>query len=191
MNQPLAHLYFLVVLEHHLNKTYDIQNLLQIANHLQQQSCSLENDTGRRILASIERQALLQVFLKTIAQHLDLRNSEQLATLANHSQAVQKVVLEVENHRPILAHYMLNQVQSFQMFTTVVTTKDLCNELECLGYFHDKFQKTQEYTKVQLPFVGSGANDELNGLYKRVCKAMNRVHNRKKFDHLQKLALEW
>jgi len=52
-------------------------------------------------------------------------------------------------------------------------------------------QKTQEHTKVQLPFVGSGANDELNGLYKRVCKAMNRVHNRKKFDHLQKLALEW
>ena len=51
-----------------------------------QQSHSPDNDTGRRMLASIERQALLQVMLKTVAQHLDLRKSDQLATVSDFNE---------------------------------------------------------------------------------------------------------
>ena len=71
MQQPLAHLYFLTLLEHLQAKKYMLSGLICIANEITQQLTSSARKVEEVVVLWIELQAVLQVVLQKLATHLD------------------------------------------------------------------------------------------------------------------------
>lgn len=71
MQQPLAHLYFLTLLEHLQTKKYKLSGLICIANEITQQLASSTTKVEESVVLWIELQAVLQVLLQELATHLD------------------------------------------------------------------------------------------------------------------------
>ena len=79
MQQPLAHLYFLTVLEHLQAQKHNLTGLVCIANAITQECVSPANREEESVVLWVELQAVLQVILQKLAIHLnpsDLRMGE-------------------------------------------------------------------------------------------------------------------
>ena len=68
MQQPLAHLYFLTVLEHLQAKGHNLSGLVRTANTITQQCAS---PTTESVVLWIELQAVVQVILRKLAVHFN------------------------------------------------------------------------------------------------------------------------
>ena len=71
MQQPLAHLYFLTLLEHLQACGHKLSGLVRIANSITQQCASPATGELEAIVLRVEFQAVLQVILQELATHLD------------------------------------------------------------------------------------------------------------------------
>ena len=71
MQQPLAHLYFLTVLEHLQAQKHNLSGLVRIANAITQECASPANGEEERVVLWVELQAVLQVILQELATLLD------------------------------------------------------------------------------------------------------------------------
>lgn len=71
MQQPLAHLYFLTVLEHLQALRHKLSALVRIANFIIQQCASLATSEEEGVLLWVELQAVVQMILQELAAHLD------------------------------------------------------------------------------------------------------------------------
>ena len=69
MQQPLAHLYFLTLLEHLQAQQHKLSVLVRTANTIIQQ-CAYTEDVERVVLW-VELQAVVQVILQELAVHLN------------------------------------------------------------------------------------------------------------------------
>ena len=70
MQQPLAHLYFLTVLEHLQAKKYELSGLIRLANIITQQCDSLETGEVEGVILRVELQAVVQVIVHELSVHL-------------------------------------------------------------------------------------------------------------------------
>ena len=68
MQQPLAHLYFLTLLEHLQAQGHKLSGLIRTANTITQQCAS---PTTERVVLWVELQAVVQVILQKLAVHLN------------------------------------------------------------------------------------------------------------------------
>jgi len=71
MQQPLAHLYFLTLLEHLQALGHKLSGLIRIANTIIQQCASDTTEEVESVVLWIELQAVVQVILQTLAVHLN------------------------------------------------------------------------------------------------------------------------
>lgn len=71
MQQPLAHLYFLTVLEHLMSKQWLLSGLVRSANSIGELCDSSEVCDRDKVLLWIELQAVVQVIAQNVPHHLD------------------------------------------------------------------------------------------------------------------------
>ena len=71
MQQPLAQLYFLTVLEHLQAQKHNLSGLVRIANAITQGCASSDNGEVESVVLWVELQAVLQVVLQELAIHLN------------------------------------------------------------------------------------------------------------------------
>ena len=71
MQQPLAHLYFLTVLEQITSESHKIATLLRKFEEIHQQCTSLDTYDRDKVILWIELQAVTQVVAQQLALHLD------------------------------------------------------------------------------------------------------------------------
>ena len=71
MQQPLAHLYFLTLLEHLQAKECKLSGLVRTANAILQQCASATTKEVESVVLWIELQAVVQVILQKLAVHLN------------------------------------------------------------------------------------------------------------------------
>ena len=70
MQQPLAHLYFLILLEHLQAQQYKLSSLVRIANFITEQCNSPDVREVESVILWVELQAVVQVILQELAVHL-------------------------------------------------------------------------------------------------------------------------
>ena len=71
MQQPLAHLYFLTLLEHLQATECKLSDLVRTANAITEECDSTTTGEIERVILWIELQAVLQVILQELATHLN------------------------------------------------------------------------------------------------------------------------
>ena len=71
MQQPLAHLYFLTLLEHLQAQGHKLSGLVRTANAILQQCASATTEEVESVVLWIELQAVVQVILQKLAVHLN------------------------------------------------------------------------------------------------------------------------
>ena len=71
MQQPLAHLYFLTLLEHLKAQGHKLSTLVRYANVITQQCTSPATEEVECVVLWVELQAVLQVILQELAIYLD------------------------------------------------------------------------------------------------------------------------
>ena len=71
MQQPLAHLYFLTLLEHLEAKKYKLSGLVSIARKILEWCGSPATGEMEAVVLWVELQAVVQVVLQKLATHLD------------------------------------------------------------------------------------------------------------------------
>ena len=71
MQQPLAHLYFLTLLEHLQAQEHKLSGLIRIATAITQQCASPATGEVEVVILWVELQAVVQVILQKLANHLD------------------------------------------------------------------------------------------------------------------------
>lgn len=81
MEQPLCHLYFLTVMEHLWSKHLQLNNnkvsaLVRLADFILSQLANVRD--GETVLLRIELQALVQVLIHHLANHLDPEQTQKL-----------------------------------------------------------------------------------------------------------------
>ncbi len=74
MQQPLAHLYFLTVLEHLMSKPYKLSGLVRMATSINTLCISQPTSDASKAVLYIELQAVTQVIAQQLALHLDPKN---------------------------------------------------------------------------------------------------------------------
>ena len=70
MQQPLAHLYFLTVLEHLMSKDHSLVSMVRLANYILEQCDSSECCDNDKIILWIELQSVVQVIAQTVPHYL-------------------------------------------------------------------------------------------------------------------------
>ena len=71
MQQPLAHLYFLTVLEHLMTQQWLLSGFVRLANSISEMCSSPEVCDRDKVLLWIELQAVVQVIAQNVPHHLD------------------------------------------------------------------------------------------------------------------------
>ena len=71
MQQPLAHLYFLTLLEHLQGLEYKLSDLVRIAKTIKLQCGSCTTGDVESVVLWVELQAVVQVILQELATHLN------------------------------------------------------------------------------------------------------------------------
>ena len=71
MQQPLAHLYFLTLLEHLQAQRHTLSGLVRTANAITEQFASPTSEEVKSVVLWIELQALVQLILQKLAVHLN------------------------------------------------------------------------------------------------------------------------
>ena len=71
MEQPLAHLYFLTLLEHLQAQRHKLSGLVRTANTIIQQCASPTTEKAESVVLWVELQAVVQVILQKLAVHFN------------------------------------------------------------------------------------------------------------------------
>lgn len=146
MQQPLAHLYFLTVLERLLSDKQRLANMLLITKHLSEQADSKPSEGAHQVVLQIELQAALQVIAKLLASLLNASEHGQLhecITEINHLfDDVKTGGGHVGGHGMVVALHLLKELKSSRKFIELLTTKfnAMCKEIECLSPLHDQLK---------------------------------------------------
>ena len=149
MQQPLAHLYFLTVLEHLLSEEHQLSHMIRVAKQISQLCKPQVEPTHSQVLLHIELQAMIQVIVKSLAPHLDPSDQAQLGKLQPLVDDINQLLDNpttgggaVGGHGMVLALHMLWKLKSSRKFSELITEKFdiVCKEVACLRPIHDKLQ---------------------------------------------------
>ena len=89
MHQPLAHLYFLTVLEHVMSEPPG--EIVRSADLISKQLDSSETCDGEKILLWIELQAIVQLIAQQLQYHLDPDNPSKVVQFRLLKQSVNRL----------------------------------------------------------------------------------------------------
>ena len=152
MQQPLAHLYFLTVLEHLLSEEHQLASMVRAANQISQLCKSKVEPPHSQVLLHIELQAVVQVIAKSLALHLDPSDQAQLGKVQPLVDNINQLLDSsntgggaVGGHGMVLALHMLRKLKSSRKFSELMTKKFeiVCKEMNCLRPIHDRLQVSQ------------------------------------------------
>ena len=218
MQQPLAHLYFLTVLEHILSDEQSLADMVRVAENLSHLANSPHSEPAHQVVLQIELQAVLQVIAKLLASLLDASDHVQLfESISEINRLFSDVSTgggSVGGHGMVVALHLLKKLKSSRKFIELLTTKFevMCKEIMCLKPLHDRLkvstacvhvcktvmvmvsfmQQPSESTIHVLPFMLPLGDDELRGLYEKVRNAiMLDVHQGDNFKEVERIATEW
>ena len=145
MQQPLAHLYFLTVLEHMLNRQKTFPAVVSIAIKLSNECCS-EVSESMKVVMQIEYQAVLQVIAKQIAAVVERSETD---TLTDTIKAINRLFSKVEmencmKYGMVVGLHLLRNLRSSRKFVELMTLKydTRCNTINFLKSIHDKLKVT-------------------------------------------------
>ena len=149
MQQPLAHLYFLTVLEHLLSEKRQLVDMVRAANLILKQCKSQVEPPHSQVLLYIELQAVVQVIAKSLALHLDPSDQAQLGKVQPLVGDINQLLDSsstgggaVGGHGMVLALHMLRKLKSSRKFSEFMTKKFeiVCKEINCLRPIHQMLQ---------------------------------------------------
>ena len=149
MQQPLAHLYFLAVLEHILSDDPNLANMVRAAGQLSHLCTSGVAEPHRQVLLHIEFQAVLQVMAKLLAELLDGSERLQIIEIQGVIEEINLLFSDprtgggsVAGHGMVVGLHLLRKLKSSRKFSELMTTKFevVCKEIKCLRPLHDKLQ---------------------------------------------------
>ena len=141
MQQPLAHLYFLTVLEHVLEEPKSLADVVKAGRELSYLVNLRPSDLAQHALLQIEFQAVLQVIAKLLAELLSEEPKEgQFIDLNNNINAINQLFGDVTTgggkvggHGMVVALHLLKAFKSSRKFIELMTTKfDTCKDIMCL-----------------------------------------------------------
>ena len=149
MQQPLAHLYFVTVLEHLLSDDQSLANMVRAAGTLAHSCTSGGLEPAQQVMLQIEVQAVLQVIARLLAKLLDSSDQVQFVEIEGSINEINRLFNDVNTgggrvggHGMVLTLHLLKILKSSRKFVDLMTTKfeTLCKEIECLRPIHDKLQ---------------------------------------------------
>ena len=147
MQQPLAHLYFVTVLENILAEEQTLANVVKAARQLWDRCASENVEPAQAAVLQIELQATLQVVAKLLAKLLG--NSEDRSQLKDSVDDINHLLGEastggagVGGHGMVVALHLLKELKSSRKFIELMTTKFemRCREIGCLRPIHERLQ---------------------------------------------------
>ena len=146
MQQPLAHLYFLTVLEHLMSKHYQMSNLLTLATNISSLCTSPPTSDQDRVILWIELQALIQLIAKELAVFLATENCLEISTNLDSLNSI----LTPEHHskyggeviREMVFFHLFKQCDSIGMFQAKCAKlhEVIPEDLKCLQPFNSESQ---------------------------------------------------
>ena len=160
MQQPLAHLYFLTVLEHLQSKDCKLSYLLHVASVINQHCTSKATGEGENVVLQVELQAVVQLILQKLANHIT-STEPQMGEVQLLAEDINRLLYQFQNnilldlinvtllcsllddvkigeestfgHGMVLALHMVKQLKSFQKFSELLTKEHhICHEFHCL-----------------------------------------------------------
>ena len=149
MQQPLAHLYFLTVLEHMLSEEQSLSNMVRAAGQLSHLCSSGVSEPPHQLILQIELQAVLQVIAILLAGLLDVTNPNNFMKIKESIEEINHLFNDVSRggggvggHGMVVALHLLKKLKSSQTFIELMTTKfeTLCKEIVCLRPIHNQLQ---------------------------------------------------
>ena len=149
MQQPLAHLYFMTVLEHILSDEQSLANMVRAAGQLSHLCSSGISEPPHQVMLQIELQAVLQVIAKLLAGLLDAADRVQFVEIEGSIDEINRLFSDantgggsVGGHGMVVALHLLKKLKSSRKFIDLMTTKFeiLCKEIKCLRPIHEKLQ---------------------------------------------------
>ena len=151
MQQPLAHLYFLTVLEHVLGEEKSLANMAKAARQLSDLANSRASDPAQQAVLQIELQAVLQVVAKLLAKLLGAETDEraQFVELKDSIEEINRLFGDVSTggervggHGMVVALHLLKVLKSSRKFIDLMMTKFevRCREIKCLWPIHERLQ---------------------------------------------------
>jgi hypothetical protein len=140
MQQPLAHLYFLTVFEHLLNREQSFPSLVFVSKKLSNDSCSRVAESTKVVL-QIELQAALQVITKRIAVIVKV---SEIFTLTESINDVNQLFSKgnLLGHGMVVALHLLKSLKSSRKFVELMTSKydARYKAITCLESIHDRLK---------------------------------------------------
>ena len=148
MQQPLAHLYFVTVLEHILAEGKSLANVVKAAKQLMDCCSSRAVDPAQEAVLQIELQAVLQVIAMLLAKLLG--SSEDRVQFGELKESLEDVNhlfgaaggAGTAGHGMVVALHLLKELKSSRKFIELMTTKfDIrCKEIKCLHPIRERLK---------------------------------------------------
>ncbi len=147
MEQPLAHLYFLTVLEHLISKSYKLSDLVRMATSISTLCTSkptCTNDAFKAVLY-IELQAVTQLIAQQLALHLDLTKVGKFSDVQNVIKELNKLMDDETmgggpegGHGMVVALHLFKLLKSSRKFTDLFKKNYdiVLKGINCLEPFH-------------------------------------------------------
>ena len=150
MQQPLAHLYFLTVLEHVLSDEQSLANMVRAARDMTNRCTSAVTEPEHKVILQIELQAVLQIIARLLARLLAA--SDDGAQSVEIHGSINEINRLFSNemtgggatggHGMVVTLHLLQKLKSSRKFIDLMTTKFeiKCKEIECLRPIHERLQ---------------------------------------------------
>ena len=150
MQQPLAHLYFLTVLEHVLSKEKSLASMVKVAGLIFNLANREDSKPDLLAVLHIELQAVLQVLTKLLAELLGDESEDHVkfVELRNSIDAINHLLGfadtgggKVGGHGMVVALHLLKVLKSSRKFIELMTTNsEVLRKVECLWGIHEQLQ---------------------------------------------------
>ena len=95
MQQPLAHLYFLTVLEHLQAEGHKLSALVRTANNISKLCTSPTVGDRESVLLWVELQAVVQMVLQQLATHLDPSEPHRMGEIQPLAEDINTYTIEL------------------------------------------------------------------------------------------------
>ena len=149
MQQPLAHLYFLTVLEHLMSTQHTLAGLVITARSIEGnlQNC---HDKCTKAVLWIELQAVIQVLAQKLAKfvtHYEIGEIQLYIPDLNHFFGEESLVGGAHGHGMVVALHMIKQLKSTRQFSELMRKQfdTVCERIDCLKPFKSQPLKVRTY----------------------------------------------
>ena len=149
MQQPLAHLYFLTVLEHLLSKPYKLSELVILVSRFTSICTSEPTSNAVKAVLYIELQAVIQVIAQQLALHLDPTQPEKFGEVVVICDNLNSLLDDettgggkTGGHGMVVALHLFKLLKSYRQFTNLFLNMydSVFRGIRCLDQFNEQLK---------------------------------------------------